>query len=158
MDACNRFGESVMHVACRRSCAPMVSPCLTLRCCEREAQRTCFPYAAAASPFIFPFSPSSAVSWFLCLHFSLIFCLCLFHFQVNFFIDECGMKVNTSDDFGRTPLHDACWTAEPNFEVVSKVNPKSQKKLLVGHKSDTGGGVSIFVVVINFIFIFLIQR
>ena len=29
-----------------------------------------------------------------------------------------GCSVQVSDDYGRTPLHDACWTAKPNFDVV----------------------------------------
>jgi len=61
MDACNRFGESVMHMACRRGAAPMV----------------------------------------------------------KFLIADCGLSVRISDDFGRTPLHDACWTANPSFDVVT---------------------------------------
>ena len=60
MDACNRFGESVLHMACRRGSADMVS----------------------------------------------------------FFMADCALPVNISDDFGRTPLHDACWTPAPCFDVV----------------------------------------
>lgn len=29
-----------------------------------------------------------------------------------------GCSVQICDDFGRTPLHDACWTSEPNFKIV----------------------------------------
>ena len=29
-----------------------------------------------------------------------------------------GASMQVSDDFGRTPLHDACWTPEPCFDVV----------------------------------------
>lgn len=29
-----------------------------------------------------------------------------------------GCSVQVSDDYGRTPLHDACWTAKPNFDIV----------------------------------------
>jgi hypothetical protein len=47
MDACNRFGESVLHMACRRGATPMVA----------------------------------------------------------FLMADCGLQVNISDDFGRTPLH-----------------------------------------------------
>ena len=31
---------------------------------------------------------------------------------------EAGAELEVSDDFGRTPLHDACWTPEPCFDVV----------------------------------------
>jgi len=29
-----------------------------------------------------------------------------------------GCSIQVSDDFGRTPLHDACWTSEPCFTTV----------------------------------------
>ena len=32
-----------------------------------------------------------------------------------------GSSLQVTDDFGRTPLHDACWTAEPFFELVEMV-------------------------------------
>lgn len=32
---------------------------------------------------------------------------------------EAGCSVQVCDDFGRTPLHDACWTSSPNFELIS---------------------------------------
>jgi Ankyrin repeats (3 copies) len=32
---------------------------------------------------------------------------------------ESGCSVQVSDDYGRTPLHDACWAAEPAFETVT---------------------------------------
>ena len=38
--------------------------------------------------------------------------------MVDFLVTNGGLSVNISDDFGRTPLHDACWTATPSFEVV----------------------------------------
>eukprot|EP00588_Corethron_pennatum_P009167 CAMPEP_0194270358 /NCGR_PEP_ID=MMETSP0169-20130528/4349_1 /TAXON_ID=218684 /ORGANISM="Corethron pennatum, Strain L29A3" /LENGTH=218 /DNA_ID=CAMNT_0039012369 /DNA_START=397 /DNA_END=1053 /DNA_ORIENTATION=+ len=57
---CNRFGESLLHMVCRRR------------------DRACLS--------------------------TLI---------------EHGCEVRVSDDFGRTPLHDACWTSEPCFESVA---------------------------------------
>lgn len=33
-------------------------------------------------------------------------------------LKDAGCSLQVTDDFGRTPLHDACWTAEPNFETV----------------------------------------
>jgi hypothetical protein len=39
------------------------------------------------------------------------------------FIDG-GCSVQVSDDFGRTPLHDACWTSEPCFKSVELVLDK----------------------------------
>lgn len=64
MDACNRFGDSVLHMACRRG-------------------------RAAA---------------------------------LRFLLRATGLAgVVLSDDFGRTVLHDACWTASPRFDVASAV-------------------------------------
>jgi hypothetical protein len=70
LQCCNRFGESLLHLACRRSCTEIA----------------------------------------------------------NFLIASTGKdnKENSSssnmlhirDDYKRTPLHDACWTAEPNLELV----------------------------------------
>jgi len=34
---------------------------------------------------------------------------------------EAGANLQTSDDHGRTPLHDACWTAHPAFDVVETI-------------------------------------
>ncbi|CAM9972902.1 unnamed protein product, partial [Ectocarpus sp. 12 AP-2014] len=64
MDACNRFGDSILHMACRRGRAA------ALRFLLRAA------------------GPAGVVS---------------------------------SDDFGRTVMHDACWTSSPRFDVASAV-------------------------------------
>merc|ERR1711968_350647 len=42
------------------------------------------------------------------------------------FLLQIGSAVERSDDFGRTPLHDACWTASPNFDVVKLLLDKSR--------------------------------
>ena len=60
MTACNRFGESIVHMACRRS--------------DFEV--------------------------------------------VDFLLSEIE-EVWVVDDFGRTPLHDACWRPEPRFDIVT---------------------------------------
>ncbi|CAN0128033.1 unnamed protein product [Scytosiphon promiscuus] len=64
MDACNRFGDSVLHMACRRG-------------------------RASALRFLLRATGPSGVV--------------------------------LSDDFGRTVMHDACWTAAPRFDVASAV-------------------------------------
>lgn len=64
MDACNRFGDSVLHMACRRG-------------------------RAVALRFLLRATGSAGVM--------------------------------LSDDFGRTVMHDACWTATPRFDVASAV-------------------------------------
>mmetsp|Transcript_2047 Transcript_2047/g.2872 ORF Transcript_2047/g.2872 Transcript_2047/m.2872 type:complete len:153 (+) Transcript_2047:367-825(+) len=60
LNACNRFGESLLHMACRRG----------------------FPDV------------------------------------VQFLITEGEARITVKDDYGRTPLHDACWTPTPNYEVM----------------------------------------
>ena len=60
MNACNKYGESIVHMACRRG--------------------------------------------FL---------------EVLTFLFSTGAILDVADDFGRTPLHDACWTPEPRFDVVT---------------------------------------
>ena len=32
-----------------------------------------------------------------------------------------GCSLQISDDFGRTPLHDTCWTSEPNFDCIELI-------------------------------------
>ena len=34
---------------------------------------------------------------------------------------ECGATLQIADDYGRTPLYDACWSTEPNFEIVEAI-------------------------------------
>jgi hypothetical protein len=60
LQCCNRFGESILHMACRRG------------------------------------------------HLDI----------VRFLVDEGGVSFRVCDDYGRTPLHDACWTREPEIELV----------------------------------------
>ena len=59
-DACNRFGESLIHMVCRRGNIEMA----------------------------------------------------------NFLIQEARVDVDVRDDFGRTPIHDACWTSKPNIAMM----------------------------------------
>ena len=59
LQACNKFGESILHMACRRGSTHVV----------------------------------------------------------RFLLDE-GVSVRLRDDYGRTPLHDALWTQEPEFDLV----------------------------------------
>jgi ankyrin repeat protein len=60
MSACNKYSESVVHMACRRG-----------------------------------------------------------SFEVADFILSNGGDCNIIDDYGRTPLHDACWRMDPRFDVVT---------------------------------------
>lgn len=72
MNACNKFGESVVHMACRRS-----------------------------------------------------------SFEVVDFIMRNGGNQWFVDDFGRTPLHDACWRSEPRFDIVTLILDVCPRLLLV---------------------------
>jgi hypothetical protein len=60
LECCNRFGESLLHVACRRSTSEIVS----------------------------------------------------------FLLHEANVSPCIRDDYGRTPLHDACWRGNPEYEIV----------------------------------------
>jgi len=60
VNACNKFGESIIHIACRRG-----------------------------------------------------------NFKVLEQLVSHGATLSISDDYGRTPMHDACWNAEPCFDVVA---------------------------------------
>ena len=38
--------------------------------------------------------------------------------MIKFFLEESNVTLQCCDDFGRTPLHDACWNASPNFDLI----------------------------------------
>eukprot|EP00977_Amphora_coffeiformis_P002040 scaffold381_cov178-Amphora_coffeaeformis.AAC.29 len=40
------------------------------------------------------------------------------HFRV---LLELGVDVQQTDDYGRTPMHDCCWAAQPCFEIAHKL-------------------------------------
>lgn len=63
LECCNRFGESLIHMACRRGCTDIV----------------------------------------------------------RFLVNEANVSLKIRDDYGRTPLHDACWTSVPKFDLVEFV-------------------------------------
>lgn len=77
MNACNKFGESLIHLACRRSSYEIVD--------------------------------------FLVQH------------------NPAGLLV---DDYGRTPLHDACWSPEPRFDVVALIMDRYLS--LIRHRDKRG--------------------
>ena len=73
LQSCNRFGESLIHMACRRG----------------------------------------------------------FNEVVEFLIREAGVSINIRDDYGRTPLHDACWTCEPNFALIDALINEEPRLLFI---------------------------
>ncbi len=74
----NRFGESIMHIACRRGAPDTVS----------------------------------------------------------FLMNEGGCTLRVVDDYGRTPLHDACWQTEPDFKLIEIILDAEPSLLL--HKDKRG--------------------
>ena len=52
------------------------------------------------------------------------------------FLVELGGSLAITDDYGRTPLHDACWTPEPNLDVVMYLLDTNLRLL---HLIDTRG-------------------
>mmetsp|Transcript_3224 Transcript_3224/g.7073 ORF Transcript_3224/g.7073 Transcript_3224/m.7073 type:complete len:529 (+) Transcript_3224:307-1893(+) len=76
LQAANKFGESLLHIACRRG------------------------YDDVAT----------------------------------FLVEAANVTIWVRDDFGRTPLHDACWTARPNLELMDLFVRRNPELLLVSDK------------------------
>merc|ERR1712157_489774 len=76
LDASNTFGESLMHMACRRRHNEMV----------------------------------------------------------KFFANEAKVPLRVRDDYGRTPMHDACWTCKPNLDLISFIIEKEPSLALISDK------------------------
>ena len=75
LQCCNKFGESIVHMACRRGSIDVI-------------------------------------------HYLL----------------RNGVSCRLRDDYGRTPLHDACWTQEPQFELVKTILQECPDMLFVTDK------------------------
>lgn len=73
LQCCNRFGESLLHMACRRGLTKLV----------------------------------------------------------NFLLNEACLSLRVKDDYGRTPLHDACWNRFQNCEIVKMLIEKEPSLLCV---------------------------
>lgn len=76
LQCCNRFGESLIHMACRRG----------------------------------------------------------FLDVVKYFIQEAHVSIRVKDDYGRTPLHDACWCREPNFALMDLLIDQCAELLFISDK------------------------
>jgi hypothetical protein len=44
---------------------------------------------------------------------------------------NAGASVQISDDYGRTPLHDCCWSTEPSFDVVDLLLRQDNRLILM---------------------------
>mmetsp|Transcript_30773 Transcript_30773/g.89888 ORF Transcript_30773/g.89888 Transcript_30773/m.89888 type:complete len:526 (-) Transcript_30773:16-1593(-) len=52
----------------------------------------------------------------------------------RYLLEEAGATVWVRDDFGRTPCHDACWTAKPNLELMDLLVRRCPEMLLMSDK------------------------
>jgi hypothetical protein len=50
---------------------------------------------------------------------------------VSYLLDEAGLNPLVRDDYGRTPLHDACWRAMPDFGMVEMLLRAESRLALV---------------------------
>ena len=80
LQCCNRFGESLTHMACRRGFVDVA----------------------------------------------------------KFLLEEANASTRVKDDYGRTILHDACWSSQPRFELVDLLIKRDPDLLLI---SDARGFV-----------------
>lgn len=76
LQCCNRFGESLIHLACRRS--------------EKEV--------------------------------------------VDFLINEGCVSLRVRDDYGRTPMHDACWRTEANIDLLDILIQREPELMMMSDK------------------------
>mmetsp|Transcript_29366 Transcript_29366/g.70620 ORF Transcript_29366/g.70620 Transcript_29366/m.70620 type:complete len:236 (+) Transcript_29366:112-819(+) len=51
--------------------------------------------------------------------------------MTKFLIHDVKVDLNIRDDYFRTPLHDACWTPNPNFELVELLIKEAPEHLLL---------------------------
>jgi hypothetical protein len=53
---------------------------------------------------------------------------------------DIGSSVQVADDYGRTPLHDACWAATPSFATVELI---ANRDITLFHMTDSRGAVPL---------------
>lgn len=93
---CNRFGESLLHLACRRGRTEMVRFLL-----EDLSSPTSTTTIRTVSPVSHDESSSSADTT-----------------DQQCKDDYARSMLAVRDDYNKTPFHDACWTASPNYELI----------------------------------------
>lgn len=76
MQCSNKFGESIVHMACRKGSLPVI----------------------------------------------------------RFLLGEANVSLRVRDDFGRTPIHDACWASRPSFEAIQMLIRKEPDLLLLADR------------------------
>ena len=57
-----------------------------------------------------------------------------FRDMAHFLMDEVELSVRVRDDYGRTPLHDACWNPEPQLEICSWIIARDPSLFLIADK------------------------
>lgn len=62
------------------------------------------------------------------------------HDLLEMMLMEVGTTIQVSDDYGRTPLHDACWAAQPSFETVELIGDRD---VALFHMTDSRGAVPL---------------
>jgi ankyrin repeat protein len=50
---------------------------------------------------------------------------------VKFMITEANVSLYVKDDYGRTPMHDACWAPTPNFPLMKLLIEKAPEQLFL---------------------------
>jgi len=53
---------------------------------------------------------------------------------VKFLVDEAHVPFTVRDDYGRSPLHDACWTQSLNFELINFILCKCPDLLYISDR------------------------
>jgi len=54
-----------------------------------------------------------------------------------------GATLEMADDMGRTPLHDCCWRAQPNFEMVEMILDHNKDNVRMFHMADSRGALPL---------------
>jgi hypothetical protein len=57
-----------------------------------------------------------------------------FRDMAQFLMSEVELSVRVRDDYGRTPLHDACWNPEPQLEICSWIIARDPSLFLIADK------------------------
>jgi ankyrin repeat protein len=54
--------------------------------------------------------------------------------MLQYLVEKCGVYIQVTCDGGRSPLHDACWTAQPSFDCIAYALKILPQLLLVADK------------------------